>query len=149
MMGTSDEHAPDLRVKSTPDDHRTMTLVFVKEKTLEAFQEALMAGRTAVWFEDRIIGREEFLEPLLGESVQVADVVRSGRNAWVQIRNGSSADVRLERSGSLGPAELSLPAGTTSMVKIGTATGPLKLEYRAVNFLTAPDVGLPLVLEIP
>ena len=33
--------------------HRPMTLVFVKEKNIPALKEALIAGRTAVWFENK------------------------------------------------------------------------------------------------
>ncbi|HYW80759.1 MAG TPA: hypothetical protein VE890_14355, partial [Thermoguttaceae bacterium] len=52
MLGNTDIHDPDLRQASTTDDHRTMTLVFVKEKTLDGLKEALQQGRTVVWYED-------------------------------------------------------------------------------------------------
>ena len=65
MMGDSDIHAPDLRKKSSPHDHRTITLVFAKERTVPAIKEALQAGRTAVWFKDQIIGRREYLSPVV------------------------------------------------------------------------------------
>lgn len=152
MIGGSDLHEPDARNKSTSADHRTLTLVFAKQATAAALKEALMAGRTAVWFEDRIIGRREFLGPLLDKCVRVSPPhLRSEKSIWVQIHNDCDADVRLQRLSGLGPAELELPAGTTSLVRINIAkpAEPLKLKYTAANFLIAPDTGLPVVLEIP
>lgn len=150
MMGNTDIHDPDLREKSTSGDHRTMTLVFVKERTLEGLKKALQKGQTVVWYKDQLIGRKEWLEPLFAKSVQVAPPnLRSGGNAWVEIRNLCNADIRLERAGGSGPAQLVLPAGATTLVKIGAVTGPVELKYTATNFVIAPETGLPVVLEIP
>jgi len=152
MLGNTDIHDPDLRQKSTSQDHRTMTLAFVKEKTLPGLKEALLAGRTVVWWKDQLIGRKEWLEPLFHRCIQVAPPhLRSDKAIWVQIRNACNADIRLERSGNLGPAKLDLPAGTTSLVQIGIgkSSGPLELKYTAKNLLTAPATGLPVTLRIP
>jgi len=152
MLGNSDIHDPDLRQRSTAQDHRTMTLVFVKEKTLAGLKEALLAGRTVVWYKDQLIGRKEWLEPLFSRSVQVAPPhLRSEKAVSVQIRNACDADIRLERSGNLGPALLELPARATVLVRIGVAgaRGALELPYTAKNLLIAPGTGLPVVFRIP
>ncbi len=152
MMGTSDIHAPDLDRSSTPDAHRTMTLVFVEERTLEGLEKALRAGRTAVWYRDQIIARRELLEPFFHACVRVAAPhLRSGGAVWTKIENSSDVAVRLRRTGNRGPAELTLPAGTTSLVKIGGAgpDRPLELRYTATNFLIAPEQGLPVTLTVP
>jgi len=151
MMANSDIHDPDLRQESLPDNHRTATLVFAKERTLEALKEALRERRTAVWFKDQLIGRQEWLEPLFHECVQVSPPHLRSRDAvWVEIRNVSAVDVRLERTGGAGPSELELPARSTSVVKIATAKPDelLELRYTATNFLIAPGEGLPIVLAI-
>lgn len=152
MMGNSDIHQPDLRTKSTTDDHRTMTLVFAKERTLASLKEALMAGRTAVWYNDQLIGKKEWLGPLFDECVQVAPPhVRSKNSVLVEIRNGCDIDIQLERTGQQGPQELTLPARTVSLVKVSTKqpAEPIQLTYTAVNFLVAPNQGLPVTLRIP
>jgi hypothetical protein len=152
MMGTSDIHDPDLRRKSTSQDHRTMTLVFVKEKTLDGLKEALLAGRTVVWWKDQLIGRQEWLEPLFQQCVAVASPHhRSDKAVWVHVRNACDADIRLERTGDVGPAQLDLPAGTTTLVQIaaGKSADPLELKYTAKNLLIAPGVGLPVTMRIP
>lgn len=152
MLGNTDIHDPDLRRSSTPQDHRTMTLVFAKEKTLPALKEALLAGRTVVWYKDQLIGRQEWLTPLFEQSIRVEPPhLRSDKAVWVRVRNLCDADLRLERSGKLGPAKLELPARTTSLVQIsGTKlAGPLELKYTAKDLLIAPDAGLPVVLRVP
>ena len=70
MLGNTDIHTPDLREKNTPDDHRTLTLVLAKERSLPSVKEALLQRRTAVWFEDKIIGGEELLGQLFGACVR-------------------------------------------------------------------------------
>ena len=128
-----------------------MTLVLVKERTLEGLKEALQHGRTIVWYKEQLIGRKEWLEPLFTKSVQVSPSnFRSGNNAWVEIRNVCNADIRLERTGGLGPEKLVLPAKATTLVKIGIGgtTGPVELKYTATNFVTEPESGLPIVLKI-
>jgi len=152
MLGNSDIHQPDLRLRNTAQDHRTMTLVFVKEKTLPSLKEALMAGRTVVWWKDQLIGRAEWLEPLFRAMVEVSPPhFRSDKAAWIHIRNTGNADLWLERSGKLGPAKLDLPAGSTSLVEIavGKTPGPWELKYTVKNLLIGPDKALPVVLQVP
>jgi hypothetical protein len=149
MMGTSDIHDPDLRKQSTPDDHRTITLVFAAEKSAAAIKEALFAGRTAVWFKDQLIARQEYLEPLFHSAVSVETVVRSGKNVYLQVRNGCDVPAKLSKTGGNGPASITVPAQATVMVRMSTAENdtPLDLQYTATNFLIAPDTGLPVVLS--
>jgi len=152
MLGNSDIHDPDLRQQNTSADHRTMTLVFVKEETPEGLKEALMAGRTVVWGKDQLIGRKEWLEPLVKQAIVVSPPHhRTDKAVWVHLRNACNADIQLERTGNLGPAKLELSAQSTSLVQIpaGNAKGPLELKYTAKNLLVAPGVGLPLTLRIP
>ncbi|NUQ62331.1 MAG: histidinol-phosphatase [Pirellulales bacterium] len=152
MMGNSDIHAPDLREKSAAGEHRTMTLVFAKDRSLDALKEALFAGRTAVWYKDQIIGRKEWLEPLFGGCIRASKPhVRSKDAVWAEIGNTSDVDIALERTGNAGPVELKLPARTTSVVKIGTNAPdqPLELSYKATNFLVAPKTALDVTLTVP
>jgi hypothetical protein len=151
MMGNTDIHAPDLLVRSEPGKHRTLTLVFAKDRTLEALHESLKERRTAVWFNDQIIGRQEWLAPLLNGCVSIAKPhMRSKDAVWVEMRNTSDVDVKLKRTGKAGPAELVLPAQSTSVVKIGTSNPgePIELAYEATNFLIAPNTGLLVTWQV-
>jgi hypothetical protein len=151
MMGSSDIHQPDLRSESTTDGHRTMTMVFAKERTLDAVKEALHAGRTAVWFKHQIIGREEWLRPLFEACIHVASPHARSRNyVMVEIRNACDAHIELTRTGNVGPETLTLPALATSLVRVSTSqpNEPIELKYTATNFLIAPETGLPVVLKL-
>jgi hypothetical protein len=70
---------------------------------------------------------------------------------YVQIRNGSDLDIKLTRTGNMGPASLSLPAQSTSLLRIATDKPgeAMTLSYVAPNFVIAPATGLPVTLEIP
>ncbi len=151
MLGNSDIHDPDLRLKSAPDDHRTMTLVFVKSRTLEGLKEALRAGRTAVWFAEQIIGRPEYLEPLFYESVKISPChYRYRNNVYCTITNQSDVPLALKRKGRIGPLTISLDPQTTRLLKIGTKSEnkQLTLSYEVTNYLIAPETSLPVTLTI-
>jgi hypothetical protein len=45
MIGSSDIHEPAVDVAYTPQQHRTVTLVLAKERSVEAIREAVFAGR--------------------------------------------------------------------------------------------------------
>ena len=147
MMGNSDIHAPSLITKTTHDNHRTLTLVFAKGKTLEALKEALIKGRTAVWYKDQLIAKEDFLDAIFTASVKVGDIERKGkRRIKLELHNNCDLNIRLQRVGETGPEELLLAAGETTTVKIKTPKGAEKIElsYTAENMLIAPEKGLPV-----
>jgi len=151
MMGNSDSHPPNLTLQTTADNHRTMTLVFAREKTAEAIKEALTEGRTAVWFEKQLIGKSEYLQAIFRESVEIAKPHQRTRNGiWVTITNDSAIDIDMERMGTEGPETLTLPANATTLLKTGNPGGTeqLKLFYVVRNFLIAPEEGLPVELTI-
>jgi hypothetical protein len=152
MLGNSDIHDPDLRPASAPADHRTMTLVFVKEPTLDGLKEALREGRTAVWYKDQLIGRQQWLEPLFAAGVEFNPPHhRAGKNVLLKVANRLDCEIQLDRTGPVGPPQITLPACATILLRV-TLPDPAqsaKLEYTAKNLLIAPGKGLPMTHEIP
>ncbi len=149
MVGNTDIHDPDLLQQSAPGQHRTMTLVFAADRTVDALKESLMAGRTVVWYKDQLIGRSEYLEPLFQASVSLAaPIYRSGKNVSLQLHNACDVDLKLVSRGGNGPATMTLPAQTTTLVRFSTAAAdtPLDLQYTVTNLLMAPETGLPVVV---
>lgn len=72
IMGTSDIHGlVDWEYKVPHGGHRPVTLVFAKERTGDAIKEGLMNRRTVVFYKDILIGRNEYLVPLLQQSLQI------------------------------------------------------------------------------
>lgn len=151
MLGNSDIHPPDLRSQSTHADHRTCTLVFAAEPTVEGIKQALIAGRTAVWFSDKVIGRREWLEPLFDACVDVDQPhLRAGNDVWVRVHNRSSIDLKLTRTAGPGPAKLELPALAVVLLKIRLPqNAPADFAYTVDNFLIEPDRGLPVISRFP
>jgi hypothetical protein len=151
MLGTSDIHAPDLKVESSADSHRTMTLVFAKERSATAVKEALTAGRTVVWYKDHLIGREKYLRAIFDACIEITKPHhKQGSTVWFEIRNASDVTIELERAGPNGPKELSLPADSTIVqrAKSDGQARQITWSYAAKNLLIAPEKSLPVDLTI-
>ena len=147
MLGNSDIHPPELRIETASKDHRTCTLVFTNTEGSEGIKQALVAGRTAVWLADQVIGRREWLEPLFAACVEVDKPhLRKGNDVWVRVRNRSPFDLTLSRTAGPGPAKLELSAKTVTLLKVRLpgAEGPVDFAYTVDNFLIEPNVGLPV-----
>ena len=151
MLGTSDMHGPSLITETTPENHRTMTLVFVKERTPEALKEALIKGRTAVWFKNQLIAKEDFLEAIFAASVKVIDVYKKGdRKVFLEVANKCDLNIELRRTGMVGPAEVILPAMETTTIRLRVQEDikNIVLPYVAGNMLIAPEKGLPVKFSV-
>jgi len=155
MMGNTDIHQPATLLETSPDNHRSMTLVFARERSIEAVKEALVEGRTTVWFKDQLIGRKKYLDAIFKESVEIGKPYNKYKETiWVEIKNNSDIDIVLERAGTQGPDKLTLAANATTILMTGIDTKAdeapeqIELSYVARNFLIAPDKGLPVTLTI-
>jgi len=147
-----DIHPPELRVQTTSTDHRTCTLVFATEASADGIKQALVEGRTAVWFGDQVIGRREWLAPLFDACVEIAKPhLRSGNDVWVRVANRSPFDLKLTRTAGSGPARLELPAHTVNLLKVRLPADGAAAEfaYTVDNFLIEPTVALPVVHRVP
>lgn len=152
MIGNSDLHEPDRAEANTAGAHRTMTLAFAAARSLPALREALRGGRTVVWYKDRLIGHQDLLAPLFAASVRIdGPYLRTDKHVFLGLANDCDVDFVLARRGEVGPAALTLPAGTKTLVKVAAADpkAPLLLEYTATNLWIAPEQGLPVALSVP
>jgi len=103
IIGSSDIHdLIDWQYNTPAGGHRPVTLVFATEKTEEAIKDALLNGRTAVWFDNTLVGKQEFLVPLIQQSLVInkTQVMEShtGKSTVVAvyIENKSDADYIFE-----------------------------------------------------
>jgi len=151
MMGNSDIHQPIVGSEITPENHRPMTLVFAKEKSIKALREALVAGRTTVWFKNQLIGKPDYLRAIFEGSVQVDKPYRrQGDTIWFEVTNNSDIDIQVQSLWQGGPGKLTLPANTITIgkTKIESKAEQTELKCRITNFLVAPDKGLPVKLIV-
>lgn len=68
MLGNSDIHRK-MRLKK--GKHRPLTLVFAKDSSPESIHEALLDRRTAVYFNDQILGYEKYLKEIFEKSLSI------------------------------------------------------------------------------
>src|SRR6056300_1333053 len=70
ILGTSDIHGlTDWAHQIATGGHRPMTFVRVTERTPAAVKKALFEGKTVVWFNDLIIGKEAEVSKLVKENI--------------------------------------------------------------------------------
>jgi hypothetical protein len=162
IMGDSDVHSPIHQTYDlTQDEHRPITLVFAKEKSVQAIKEALLARRTAVYHNELLLGDEKFLQPIFNGSVEILNPkiwIKGKRSATIQIRNQSDLRFELIAEGDLTevsvPGEITLHPERTILFQVKgkseNASGEKKIliAYRVKNLLIAPDQGLPVILNI-
>ena len=144
MLANSDIHGLiDWQYDVPGGGHRPVTLVFARERTEGSIKEALMMRRTAVWFDNTLAGKEEFLVPLIESSLKVR---REGSSPVqkIVIENSSDAAYILENL-----SEFTLhqhasvivlePRGeTTIQVKTLRELDRFELPFRVLNAVTAP-----------
>ena len=152
FMGNSDIHSPSMVAQTTPENHRTMTLVFARKKSLEAVKDALFAGRTVAWYKDQLIGLPEYLEAIFRAAVTITDIEYDRDNiVRFRLRNSADIDFELERTGKAGPRSLTLAAGSVALIKTKVADleAPIELDYVVRNLLIGPSKSLGVSLTIP
>jgi hypothetical protein len=151
MLGNSDMHLPAETLKGDNSNHRSMTLVFARDKTLEAVKEALKNGRTAVWTKNILIGRREYLEPIFYGSVKAGEALYGEKGSvWVTVKNSSDIEFVLKAAAQTEPADVNLPANGSIILKTKKQGGSDKiiLHYTATNLLTEPGKALPVTLAV-
>jgi hypothetical protein len=162
LMGNSDIHDPiQMEYNFQQGDHRPITLVFAKEKSKEEIKKALFARRTAVYFQNNLIGEEQFLKPLFEASVRIVnpDVsIRGKGGTTIQIQNHSDVSFELVSDGELEevafPGEITLYANKTVLLRVSgkseslSGRKKLTIPYIVKNCLVAPEKGLSVTFPL-
>ena len=155
MIGTSDVHAPiQSNIEFHKGEHRTMTFVFAKERSLDGIREALNNQRTAVYYNDLVIGREDIIRPFFEKCVEITEVKRTGDEVVFKIKNLTDLPLRLKktvhdpsliyfRNRTLKPhSEMTIPVKLTNGVTGGDC------NFEVTNFIIAPNKGLDYTIKI-
>jgi 3',5'-nucleoside bisphosphate phosphatase len=148
IIGTSDVHGLiEWDYNMTPEGHRPITLVFARERTGESIHEALVERRTAVWYKNTLIGRDDQLAPLLDASIEVTGSWYAGDTSVLSVRlkNHSDADFMLRNLSEFtlqtSTDIVTLKAGSETIVPVKTLTllGYVALDFEVLNAVTAPN----------
>lgn len=98
LSGTDSHKAMVTEVDYENGEHRSMTLVFAKERSLEGVRDALENHRTAVYAADKVYGKEEFIRPLLKGAIIVKDIKISKGKVTYSLENVSSIPVHFSKA---------------------------------------------------
>jgi len=155
MLGNSDVHGP---MALAPGSHRTMTLVFAREATPEAIHDALKERRTAVYFDDYIIGEEKYLKELFENALEIT-VTKTEKRANITLKNTSDLTFHLSKANSdqqltylrndyISPLILA-PQGTqTITVRFNDGVKGGDVNFCIENFLIEPKKGLVYTVKL-
>jgi hypothetical protein len=172
IMGTSDIHGLIDWLFKVPDDneiqdnylpgHRPVTLVFSKDKTKEGIKEALFAGRTAVFYNELLIGKENYISQLVKKSLIIDNIgdlelgySEDGKSTIkkVRLKNISDAPFLLknlnEYTFETNSDIISIEPNSTHTLSIKTIGKPFKeLTFEVLNAIIGPKKYLKLNLPI-
>ena len=163
MLGDSDSHDPiAFEYNNAAGEIRPMTLVFAKERTPEAIQEALFARRTAVFSQNRLMGEAQFLTPLFQGSLEIVNPeirIRGKGSALVQIRNKAPLGFECRLNPKLPELDvpdqrLVLASGKVSLLQVQCVSDRVRgeqeifLPCKVTNLLVAPGKGLSTSLRL-
>lgn len=148
IMATSDIHKLiDWDFKVNDGGHRPVTLVFAKEKNEAAIKEALMNRRTVAVYKNLLIGRNEYLIPLIEKSLKVKSATYIGKSNVLSVvmENVSSTEFMFQNQTGFtlhnNNDVITLPAGEKTTIEIKTVDRKkeLVLKFLALNGVNAPN----------
>ncbi len=146
ILGNSDIHGLiDWQFEVPEGGHRPVTLVFAEEKSESSLKKALEMHKSAVWFDNTLVGDAEFLIPLVESSLKVSrQGISKVQTLWIE--NSSDADYILENlSGFTLHNQASVfTVNTHESTKIEVKTlenlPAFSLRFRVLNAITSPGV---------
>ena len=155
MIGTSDIHQPiQTDYDFSKGEHRTMTFVFAKERSPEGIREALDNRRTAVYYRELVIGREEILRPFFEKCVDIKEVKRTEKEVTFSVMNATDLVLKLKKTAH-NPSlvyfrEMTLKPHTqhTISVKFENGIKGGDCNFEVTNFIVAPDKGLDYTIKL-
>jgi hypothetical protein len=117
VISNSDIHGIIAHSYDLTREHRPMTLVFAKERSLQSIKEALFERRTLAWFENKLAGRDDLLKALFTSSVSVTPTGTKDdkKRDYYEIRNISSVPFEIV---SVTGSMLSIPAESSIIMTL-------------------------------
>ena len=172
IMGTSDIHGLVDWLFKVPDDnessngvlpgHRPVTIIFSKDKSEDGIKDALFAGKTAVFYNELLIGKEENLKPLVEKCIVINNIndlelgySEDGKSTIkkVEIKNVSDAPFILKNLNSFtfetNSDIINIMPNSIHSISVKTKGEPLnELKFEVLNGIIAPKKYLNISLQI-
>ncbi len=147
MLSNSDIHDTEgIYEMKTGVRMRPVTLVFVKDRSENGIREALDEARTAVWFDDKVIGREAHLKPLFKNSIEIGDpfFTEGDGDRLVTLKNKSGFLLELKDKENENSIRLLPETSTIISLKKDQAI----VNWEVSNFLVSPEKSLVVSLDL-
>lgn len=146
IMGTSDIHGLIDWEYSVPHGHRPFTLVFAREATANAIHEGLDNRRTVVVHNNLLIGRDNFLVPLIEASLKIDSAWYADKSnvLTVVLKNVSSCEFTLQNRSGYTLHEhsdlVTIKAGEKQTINVKTLNRlrNIDLKFEILNAINAP-----------
>lgn len=172
VMGTSDIHGLVDWLFKVPDDnessngtlpgHRPVTIIFSKDKSEDGIKDALFAGKTAVFYNELLIGKEENLKPLVEKCLVINNIndlelgySEDGKSTIkkVEIKNVSDAPFILKNLNTFtfetNSDIINIMPNSIHSISVKTKGEPLnELKFEVLNGIIAPKKYLNISLQI-
>ena len=157
MLGTSDVHGfVDWDYNIPQGGHRPVTLVFSKRKNLKDLKRSLFQGRTVVWYNNLLIGKSEWMNPLLNASIHIdsAGFYKDYELAVIKIKNTSDARFVLKNVTEFDFYQNSdlIEIDPHSVKQIAVVSGKKRssfdLEFEVMNAVIAPSLHPKIKLPV-
>jgi len=117
VISNSDIHGITSNLYDLERGHRPMTLVFAKDRSLESIKKALFENRTLVYFDNKLVGKEEFLKAIFTASVTIKPTGNTDKKnrEFFEITNSSAIPFDLE---SAKGEQLTIPADASLVMQL-------------------------------
>ncbi len=131
-------------------------MVFSTTRTAEGVKEALFAGRTAVWFNNLLVGKPENLVPLIEASLEVVSAKRNEENTIVPvvIRNSTGVKYLLQNTSEYTfhandeVVEIAPRSETVIQVKTLENIEEFTLRFKVLNGIVAPKTPAEIRIDV-
>ena len=157
MIGSSDVHELiDWDYQPHKGGHRPVTLVLANKSTEKSLHNALLAGRTVVWFKNILLAREENMSELLNATLKVDRAYYNDKQSilFVEIVNQSDVNFKLRNTSRFSFFHNTefIELGEHGRVKIGVRTNgrvkDISLEFEILNALISPKEHALIKLQV-
>jgi hypothetical protein len=156
LIGASDIHELiDWEYRPHEGGHRPVTLVLAEASTPVALQQALVDGRTLVWFKNTLLARAPEMQQLLQASLSITSASYKDESNLLElvIRNLSDVDFQMENTSAYTFSRntdlllLKQHADTRITVKTPQRLQHIELPLRVRNALVAPKQSAEITLS--
>lgn len=148
IIGTSDIHGlVDWQFNIPEGGHRPVTLVFAKAKNEKSLKEALFKKQTVVYFNNILIGRKEFLIPLIKASMNITEAKYIEESSVLSVTFTNNSDVDFILKNNTGYTfhdhidMIIIKANNSTIVRVKTIKkmSSLNLNFEVLNAILAPN----------